>query len=273
MTLEAPAHLAKYLAPKGSICIDGVSLTIAALNGNQFDVALIPTTLQSHHPRQARKSVGPSIIEADIISKQIVHFLENRDGRKSTEKSSICSMYLLAEMASGLISCHFTTVVYSLRAVMDYRPTIAITMGDPAGIGAGGDRQGAGRSGAAASGAVHHLRHERIAALRSRSGRVRCLLVARSIQRPAAVLSARCGRRRLRPIFSMLGIAIRSPSKMGGEASMRFCLDAIDAAQKKLVDAVVTAPIAKESWKLAGFHYPGHTELFAQQNRQPRDTR
>ena len=51
---------------------------------------------------------------------------------------------------------------------------------------------------------------------------------------------------------------------MGGEASMRFCLDAIDAANRKLVDAVVTAPIAKESWKLAGYHYPGHTELFAQ---------
>jgi 4-hydroxythreonine-4-phosphate dehydrogenase len=63
--------------------------------------------------------------------------------------------------------------------------------------------------------------------------------------------------------YSMLGSAIRSPSRLGGEASMRFCLDAIEAAQKKLVDAVVTAPIAKESWKLAGYHYPGHTELFA----------
>jgi 4-hydroxythreonine-4-phosphate dehydrogenase len=63
--------------------------------------------------------------------------------------------------------------------------------------------------------------------------------------------------------YSMLGSAVRSPSKMGGEASMRFCLDAIEAANRKLVDAVVTAPIAKESWKLAGFHYPGHTELLA----------
>jgi 4-hydroxythreonine-4-phosphate dehydrogenase len=65
--------------------------------------------------------------------------------------------------------------------------------------------------------------------------------------------------------YSMLGgAAVRSPSKMGGEASMRFCVDAIDAAQRKLVDAVVTAPIAKESWKLAGYNFPGHTELFAQ---------
>jgi len=64
--------------------------------------------------------------------------------------------------------------------------------------------------------------------------------------------------------YSMLGTVLRAPSKMGGEASMRFCVDAIEAANRKLVDAVVTAPIAKESWKLAGYHYPGHTELFAQ---------
>jgi len=63
--------------------------------------------------------------------------------------------------------------------------------------------------------------------------------------------------------YSMLGTAVRAPSKMGGEASMRFCLDAIGAAKAGLVDAVVTGPIAKESWKLAGYHYPGHTELFA----------
>src|SRR5258708_22985685 len=49
--------------------------------------------------------------------------------------------------------------------------------------------------------------------------------------------------------YSMLGTAVRSPSKMGVEASMRFCQDPIEAANRKLVDAVVTAPIAKESWK------------------------
>ena len=70
--------------------------------------------------------------------------------------------------------------------------------------------------------------------------------------------------------YSMLGSAVRSPSKMGGQASMRFCLDAIEAANKKTVDAVVTAPIAKESWKLAGYNYPGHTELFAQRTNTRR---
>ena len=63
--------------------------------------------------------------------------------------------------------------------------------------------------------------------------------------------------------YSILGSVIHAPSQLGGEASMRFCLDAIAAAQLGIVDAVVTAPIAKESWKLAGYKYPGHTELFA----------
>ena len=56
----------------------------------------------------------------------------------------------------------------------------------------------------------------------------------------------------------------RGPSRLGGEASMAFCRDAIAAAQSSLIDAVVTAPISKTSWGLAGYKkYPGHTELLA----------
>jgi len=56
---------------------------------------------------------------------------------------------------------------------------------------------------------------------------------------------------------------VNGPSKLAGEASIRFCLDAIDAARDGLIDAVVTAPISKTSWKLAGSEWPGHTEMFA----------
>jgi 4-hydroxythreonine-4-phosphate dehydrogenase len=46
---------------------------------------------------------------------------------------------------------------------------------------------------------------------------------------------------------------------------MAFCQDAIAAAQAGLVDAIVTAPISKQSWHLAGYRkYPGHTELLAE---------
>jgi 4-hydroxythreonine-4-phosphate dehydrogenase len=56
---------------------------------------------------------------------------------------------------------------------------------------------------------------------------------------------------------------VKSPSKVAGEASIRFCLDAVDIAQADIIDAVVTAPISKVSWKLAGAEWPGHTEMLA----------
>ena len=62
---------------------------------------------------------------------------------------------------------------------------------------------------------------------------------------------------------------VKGPSKMAGEASMRFCLDAIDAARDEIIDAVVTAPISKKSWKLAGGDWPGHTEMLAQRCKSP----
>ena len=56
---------------------------------------------------------------------------------------------------------------------------------------------------------------------------------------------------------------VKGPSKPAGQASLRFCIDAIDAAREAIIDAVVTAPISKTSWKLAGADWPGHTELLA----------
>jgi len=146
---------------------------------------------------------------------------------------------------------------------MDYRPTIALTMGDPAGIGPEVIVK------ALADPVLRHKARYIIYGMNE-------LLAYAADLAEFDVFWWRAqynGRLRSYPHdvvvvdydqYSMLGSAIKAPSKMGGEASMRFCLDAIEAAQKKLVDAVVTAPIAKESWKLAGFGYPGPTELFAQ---------
>src|SRR5687767_12733910 len=146
---------------------------------------------------------------------------------------------------------------------MDYRPTIGITLGDPAGIGPEVIVK------ALADPVLRHKARYVIFGMNE-------LLAYAADLAEFDVFWWRDqynGRLKSYPHdvvvvdydhYSMLGHAVRAPSKMGGEASMRFCLDAIDAAQRKIVDAVVTAPIAKESWKLAGYHYPGHTELFAQ---------
>jgi 4-hydroxythreonine-4-phosphate dehydrogenase len=60
----------------------------------------------------------------------------------------------------------------------------------------------------------------------------------------------------------------RGPSRLGGRASMAFCEDAIEAAKVGLIDALVTAPISKTSWAMAGGKkYAGHTELLADKTR------
>lgn len=63
---------------------------------------------------------------------------------------------------------------------------------------------------------------------------------------------------------------IKGPNTTCGEASLRFCLDAIDAARSGMVDAIVTAPISKTSWNLAGAKWPGHTEMLADRCKSPR---
>ncbi|MGH7179100.1 MAG: riboflavin synthase [Tepidisphaeraceae bacterium] len=75
VTLEAPPQVMKYVMPKGSVCLDGISLTVASIEGNQFDVALIPTTLNL--TLLARRPVGWACnFEADILTKTVVQFLE-----------------------------------------------------------------------------------------------------------------------------------------------------------------------------------------------------
>ena len=74
--------------------------------------------------------------------------------------------------------------------------------------------------------------------------------------------------------FSLLSTRDHGPSKRGGQASMRFLDDAIAAAGRPVeeggIDALVTAPICKESWQLAGFRFPGHTELLQNRTKSKR---
>ncbi len=75
--------------------------------------------------------------------------------------------------------------------------------------------------------------------------------------------------------YSMLGSAVHRPTKQGGQASLRFLDDALAAAMKPVgvdgrIDALVTAPICKESWVLTGCRYPGHTEFLQARTKSKR---
>lgn len=54
------------------------------------------------------------------------------------------------------------------------------------------------------------------------------------------------------------------PTAQGGAACVRYIRKAVGLATEKKVDAVVTAPISKEALRLAGFPWPGHTEMLAE---------
>ncbi len=74
ITIRPPHHLMPFMAPKGSVCVDGVSLTLAAVHTDTFEIALIPVTLD----KTTLGSLTPGNrvnLEADMIAKTIVHYL------------------------------------------------------------------------------------------------------------------------------------------------------------------------------------------------------
>ena len=79
LAVECPQPLAKYLIPKGSVTLDGVSLTLADVKANVFEVALIPTTLRV--TTLSRRPTGwPLNLECDILTKTVVAVLERLKG-------------------------------------------------------------------------------------------------------------------------------------------------------------------------------------------------
>ena len=74
LSVSMPAELVNYLIPKGSITLDGVSLTIAAIKNNQIQVALIPHTLEVTTLGALR--IGDAInVEADMLGKYVRQIL------------------------------------------------------------------------------------------------------------------------------------------------------------------------------------------------------
>jgi riboflavin synthase len=73
-TFEAPPGVARYLVEKGSITVDGISLTVAGLRGRRFEVAVIPHTARCT-TMGARKPGDPVNLEADVLAKYVEKLL------------------------------------------------------------------------------------------------------------------------------------------------------------------------------------------------------
>jgi len=69
-TFEVPPELSRYIAAKGSVCIDGVSLTVNEVSSNRFGVNLIPHTIDATTFRDKR--IGDAVnIEVDLIARYV----------------------------------------------------------------------------------------------------------------------------------------------------------------------------------------------------------
>jgi riboflavin synthase len=74
-TVEVPGALARYVAGKGSVCIDGVSLTVNEVGANGFDVNLIPHTIAVTTFRERR--AGDAVnIEVDLVARYVERLLQ-----------------------------------------------------------------------------------------------------------------------------------------------------------------------------------------------------
>jgi len=97
-TLKAPDELAKYIAQKGSICIDGISLTVNHVNGAQFDINIVPYTLSETTLNHA--TVGTQVnLEVDLLARYMERLMK---GDAAAKPYSAVTMELLQN--SGFIA-------------------------------------------------------------------------------------------------------------------------------------------------------------------------
>jgi riboflavin synthase len=95
LRVEAPADLARYIATKGSICVDGVSLTVNRVEGQVFELNIVPhtaaqTIIQGYRPGTAVN------LEVDVVARYLERLLQVQSGADGDAEKGV-SMATLAE--------------------------------------------------------------------------------------------------------------------------------------------------------------------------------
>lgn len=94
LTIKVSKHLMKYIVEKGSVAVDGISLTVASLTDNSFSIAVIPHTLKE--TVLYYKKEGDKVnIENDVIGKYVERLLTFKEDNNDSKKSNITMEFLL----------------------------------------------------------------------------------------------------------------------------------------------------------------------------------
>jgi riboflavin synthase len=81
--VAAPAELARYIAHKGSICVDGVSLTVNGVDGAEFELNLVPHTLQETIMESYQPGIAVNL-EVDLIARYLERLVMGDQAAKTT---------------------------------------------------------------------------------------------------------------------------------------------------------------------------------------------
>src|SRR5437764_1797334 len=88
MRFRFPRELGRYIAMKGSICVDGISLTVAALSDDWFEVAVIPHTWRETTLADRRSGDGVNL-EVDVLAKYVERLLKHTEQSAAPEKLTL----------------------------------------------------------------------------------------------------------------------------------------------------------------------------------------
>lgn len=94
--VRAPDDLAKYIAHKGSICVDGISLTVNAVSGAIFDLNIVPHTVQETTVAQWQPGVKVNL-EVDVIARYLERMLLGDKAADPKAQGKDISLGFLAE--------------------------------------------------------------------------------------------------------------------------------------------------------------------------------
>lgn len=88
LVIEIPSSLVRYVVAQGSICVEGISLTVAAIQGERLEIAIIPHTFEETNLRDLHTG-DPVNLEVDVLAKYVEKMVMGGPANKLTKNELI----------------------------------------------------------------------------------------------------------------------------------------------------------------------------------------
>lgn len=100
LDVDVPDNLTRYLVEKGSVAVEGISLTVAGIDENRLRLAIIPFTYRETNLCTLKKG-DPINLECDVLAKYLEKLLQERPGTATPPKKSIANLTIKRLIEEG----------------------------------------------------------------------------------------------------------------------------------------------------------------------------